>query len=210
MNKQAHYMISKYSGKCSKCGERVEAGEAIYWLARGQIECNDCTGGAAYDAVMNSGASAAPKVTANDTHADKWAAAMDWDTSAPQTPPKPRKAKPAPKPKPAKIVPVVVSAVPTDAERKIIDARMIAAGHTPPKTETVPETPKQPETAKQPETDAVSRMLCDQLALLVNALDSATIEQRQTISAYAEKFAADSVVPSRARIWHALATAATV
>jgi hypothetical protein len=214
MNKTAHYMISKYSGKCSNCGERVEAGEAIYWLARGQIECNDCTGGAAYDAVMNNSAPAAPKVTADNTHADKWAAAMDWDTSAPQKPAQPRKAKAVPKSKPAKIRPVVAATVPTDAEKKIIDARMIAAadkraydGLPAPKAETV----KQPEPVeKEIERDAVSALVCDQLALLVNALDSANSEQRETISTYAKKFAADSVVPSRARIWQALATAATV
>jgi len=219
MNKQAHYMISKFAGTCNRCGDRVEAGEAIYWLARGKIECNDCTGGAAYDAVSGNTTSAL-KSPASDSNGDKWAAAMDWDNSAPSAgasiaataavkkPATPRKAKPAPKPTPAKVVPVVASQPPTDAEKKVIDARMIAAGHTPP-AETVPETAAKPELFyNEPNRDAVSALVCDQLALLVNALDSATIEQRKTISAYAETFAADSVVPSRARIWTALSIAA--
>lgn len=231
MNKTAHYMISKFAGTCNRCGDRVEAGEAIYWLSRGKIECNDCTGGAAFNAVMGNPASIPanqPKPAATNLTGDKWAAAMSWDSSAPsagasiaatasaEKPAKPRKAKSAPKPAPAKPVPVVASQPPTDAEKKVIDARMIAAGHTTPETAPAmspdgygPQSRDDTPAAKtEIERDAVSALVCDQLALLVNALDSATIEQRKTISAYAETFAADSVVPSRARIWTALSIAA--
>ena len=102
-------------------------------------------------------------------------------------------------------MPIVASQPPTDAERKIIDARMIAAGVTPPpSTDAAPP----PSTDAAPERDAVAAMLCDQLALLVNALDNATGAQRQAVRDYAEKFADDTIRTSRARIWHTLATAA--
>lgn len=36
------YMTSKFDGTCSDCERHVAAGETIYWLSRGVIECADC------------------------------------------------------------------------------------------------------------------------------------------------------------------------
>ena len=214
--KSPKIMTARYPGKCDRCGRHVEAGETITWITRGVIECRHCTTGTA-SAVPVTGKFAPD---ANGSDADAWATAMSWD-SAPEPgasiTPKKRRVKRPQKPAAAKkadTVPVVVSQAPTDAERKIIDARMIAAGHDAPAArETVTGRSKAAETVvaasdETPEADAVARMISDQLALLVNALDQATAEQRQAVRAYAEKFAVDSVAPSRARIWHALATAA--
>jgi hypothetical protein len=193
MNKTPKSMISKYDGHCNKCGRTVSAGEPILWLSRGVIECNDCTGGA-----NKANQPSAAKLTS-----DKWQNAMAWDISGnkPAKPAQPRKAKPVPVTVPAETAPVVAAVVPADTESKIIDARKIVPADKP-------KTVKKPSFVNNPNRDAVSALVCDQLALLVNALDMATDTQRQTIRAYAEEFAADSVVPSRARIWNALATAA--
>lgn len=219
MNKTAKYMTSRYAGTCNKCGTRVEAGAPMLWLARGKIECNDCTGGAAFNAVMtgtdNREINTKPqhKAARGTWNIDKLNDAMDWEAATPKPakPAKRTKTRRAATVAPTKDIPVTAPVVPTDAEKKLIDARMITAGHTPPAREVVTGRPAAAEVVAptpEPTRDAVTALVCDQLALLVNALDNATGAQRQTIREYAEKFAADSVVPSRARIWHALATTA--
>ncbi len=60
-------MISKFPGRCDRCGRHVDAGETIRWLSRGKIECSDCIN------------TEIPHETPSDgSTADQWANALSW------------------------------------------------------------------------------------------------------------------------------------
>lgn len=73
--RQPKHMISKYNGTCSDCGQHIDAGEPIYWKARGVVQCQAC---------MPSDDNAPANNTLPNSAAGSWSNALAWDATTPE------------------------------------------------------------------------------------------------------------------------------
>ena len=69
----AKHMISKYDGTCDDCGRKIHAGEQIYWISRGVVQCSDCM-------PYNDNA---PAATMPNSNAGSWSNALAWNSAPP-------------------------------------------------------------------------------------------------------------------------------
>ena len=193
--RQAKHMISKYNGTCADCGRHIDAGEPIYWKARGVVQCSNC---------MPSNDNAPVDDTLPNSNAGAWSNALAWNSAPP--PGASINASPAPVATSAQDYaqasqPANVSHPnPNHLNNKLADINARLQADNAPQPDPAPkftvvdsspapntsrETPPAP--AYAPGDDLVTDILEDQLISLVNAITKLSPDQARFMRDYCEQ-----------------------
>ena len=226
-------ITAKYQGTCTDCGAPVYPGEQCEHYARGKIRCSDCMADnqtpSAPTVPVN-----APKRAPADT-SDKWAAAMQWDSKAPEPGASVGSADARPRASRAPVVPIasqrfidtrtgeIVEAVPIhkiahfskyagpravgefDTESELYK-RAQPEPETPEPVTATPE-PAKRETPTASQCDIVARLIHEQLVTTLNAISTLSDTQRRDVARSCRAMVSVAGSAERGAMWRKFADA---
>ena len=173
--RQAKHMISKYNGTCADCGRHIDAGEPIYWKARGVVQCSNC---------MPSNDNAPVDDTLPNSNAGAWSNALAWNSA----PPPGASINASPTPVATRAQDYAQASQPATPRPDPAPKFTVVDSTPDPDPEPTPAQPISSNTARAnihaPADDFRISIMQDQLILLVNAVGKLTPDQIATLRDY--------------------------